>query len=554
MNKLGISLLQPFWNRLRTRFSYVGLAFGTLFFCVSLTPSLLPREFIVQGIESGFALAIGYGVGVSFVWLAQLFEVPQLPPKWERMTKRVTTGCVGVIVVVALYRATVWQNSIRELMEMPPLENVYAPYVVLLAVLCALLLVMAARLFWMGHGVVDRRLKQYLPPRVSNLLSILIVIVILFTVTNRLVIRQLLNAANQAFLEIDQRVDDGMDPPEDALASGSAASLIDWNTIGRQGKNFILSGPNTEEIEGFLERPAKQPIRVYVGLAAFDTPEERAQLALDELIRAGGFDRSTLVVANPTGTGWLQPEAVDTLEYLHAGDTAIVSMQYSYLPSWMTILVDTEGSRISARALFAKVYQYWRGLPEENRPDLYLQGLSLGAFGSEVCADLFTLFEDPIQGGVWSGPPFPSSHWLQITRARNPGSPAWLPTFRDGRMVRFTARENALPREGDSWGAMRYVYIQHASDPMTFFSPELLYEKPAWLQGERGPDVSPYLTWYPVITCLQIAFDLPLATSVPPGYGHNIAAPSYIDAWYDVTQPPDWNSADLKRLKEHFAD
>ena len=489
-----------------------------------------------------------------FVWLAQLFEVPQLPLTWERMSKRVISGCVGVIVVVTLYRATVWQNSIRELMEMAPLETVYAPYVVLIAVFWAWLLVMAARLVGMGHSVVDRKLKLYLPPRVSNLFSIFIVIVIVFTVTNRLVIRQLLNAANQAFLEIDQRVDDGMDPPADVLASGSAASLIHWDTIGRQGKNFILSEPSAEEIQGFLGRPAKQPIRVCVGLGAFDSPEERAQLALDELIRAGGFDRSILVVANPTGTGWLQPEAVDTLEYLHAGDTAIVSMQYSYLPSWMTILVDTEGSRISARALFSKVYQYWRRISEEDRPDLYLHGLSLGAFGSEVCADLFTLFEDPIQGGVWSGPPFPSSYWRQITRDRNPGSPAWLPTFRDGRMVRFTARENALPREGESWGAMRYVYIQHASDPMTFFSPELLYEKPARLQGERGPDVSPYLTWYPVITCLQIAFDLPLATSVPPGYGHNIAVPSYIDAWYDVTQPSGWNSADLEVLKEHFAE
>ena len=32
--------------------------------------------------------------------------------------------------------------------------------------------------------------------------------------------------------------------------------------------------------------------------------------------------------------------AVDSIEYLHRGDTAIVSMQYSYLPSWITILVD----------------------------------------------------------------------------------------------------------------------------------------------------------------------------------------------------------------------
>jgi uncharacterized membrane protein len=65
--------------------------------------------------------------------------------------------------------------------------------------------------------------------------------------------------------------------------------------------------------------------------------EQRAELALEELKRVGGFSRSVLVVATPTGTGWLDPGAVDTVEYLHAGDTAIVSMQYSHLPSWITI-------------------------------------------------------------------------------------------------------------------------------------------------------------------------------------------------------------------------
>jgi uncharacterized membrane protein len=46
----------------------------------------------------------------------------------------------------------------------------------------------------------------------------------------------------------------------------------------------------------------------------------------------GGFERSVLVVATPTGSGWLDNGAVDTLEYLHGGDTAIVATQYSYLP------------------------------------------------------------------------------------------------------------------------------------------------------------------------------------------------------------------------------
>jgi uncharacterized membrane protein len=258
------------------------------------------------------------------------------------------------------------------------------------------------------------------------------------------------------------------------------------------------------------------------------------------------------VVATPTGTGWLDPGAVDTLEYLHEGDTAIVAMQYSYLPSWLTILVDPTRSRESARTLFDEVYAHWKTLPRARRPKLYVHGLSLGALGSAASADLFTVFEDPIQGGVWSGPPFPSSVWVRMTRYRNPDSPMWLPTYRDESMIRFTGRECSLNQGNSRWGPMRFVYIQHASDPMCFFSEDLLYRRPAWLIGKRGPDVSPYLSWLPIVTFLQVAFDLPMATTVPHGYGHNYDAASYIDAWVAVTQPNSWNAADTARLKERF--
>jgi uncharacterized membrane protein len=277
-------------------------------------------------------------------------------------------------------------------------------------------------------------------------------------------------------------------------------------------------------------------------------------LALEELKRVGGFERAVLIVSTPTGTGWLDPGAVDPVEYLHGGDTAIVTMQNSYLPSWITILVDPARSSETATVLFDKIYGHWKTLPPEHRPKLYLQGLSLGALGSAASADLFTVFEDPIQGGLWSGPPFPSQDWARATRYRNEGSPMWLPKFRDGSMLRFTGRKNTLDEQGDRWGPMRFVYIQHASDPMTFFSPDLLYRRPAWLDAPRGPDVSKYLRWYPIVTFLQTAFDLPMATTVPHGYGHNFNAASYIDAWIEITQPPNWTAANAERLKRYFAE
>jgi uncharacterized membrane protein len=406
----------------------------------------------------------------------------------------------------------------------------------------------------MGFRWVDRKISRLLPRRVSNVLSVVLVGLFLLLLVNRVIGRSALHVADRAFLELDQYVDEGIEPPADPRACGSAESLVSWDSIGRRGKDFIAGGPTREQLSAYGSRETLRPIRVYVGLGSCETLEARAELALDELERAGGFERSVLVVATPTGTGWLDPGAVDTLEYLHCGDTAIVSMQYSYLPSWITILVEPEGSREAAKALFGAVYGHWRTLPADRRPKLYLHGLSLGALGSETCADLFTLFDVPIQGGLFSGPPFPSRKWAAATRDRNPDSPAWLPAFRDGTMVRFTGRKNTLDRAGLRWGSMRFVYLQHASDPMTFFSPELLHRRPDWLVGERGPDVSPYLDWYPIVTFLQVAFDLPMATSVPHGYGHNFAAASYLDAWIAITDPKDLTAADIARLKRQFAE
>lgn len=541
------------WTRYWSSFSYVGLAVATLFFAASLTPSLLPRHYAVQGLLSGLALAVGYGVGVFIVWLWLYLEVPRFGDRTQWISKGVTTAIVAAVVALFLWRSTIWQNSIRELMGMEPVASAYPWRVAAIAFVAGALLIAAARLLGAGWRLLHRQIVRVVPRRVSYVVSTLLVAIGLLMVANKVLATFALNAADAMFLRIDTVVDENMPQPTDPAASGSEESLIPWDTIGRQGKNFIVNGPTQESIAKFRGGEAQSPLRVYVGLASKDTPEERAQLALQELIRVGGFKRSFLIVATPTGTGWLDPGAVDTVEYLHGGDTAIVSMQYSYLPSWITILVDPQRSQESARVLFDEIYGHWRSLPRETRPKLYVHGLSLGSLGSEASADLFTVFEDPIQGGVWSGPPFPSSVWSRLTRYRNAGTPMWLPEFRDSSMLRFTAQKSTLDQTDNRWGPMRFVYLQYASDPMCFFSPEILYKRPAWLVGPRGPDVSPYLRWYPIITFLQIGFDLPMATAIPHGYGHNYAPANYIEAWIAVTAPANWTAEDTARLKKQFA-
>lgn len=544
------SLLRRQWES----FSFIGLVVATLFFAASLTPSLLPRHYPVQGILSGFALAAGYSIGVGLVLLWLYLELPRPGAKLESMSRRVTGVVVAIVAVLFLWRATVWQNSIRERMAMEPVASAYPLHVAAIAAVVGLLFVAATRVLFRLWSLLHVRISRVVPRRVSYVLTTVLVALLVISFVNRVVARLALHVADRVFLKIDMSVDEGMAPPADPLACGSSDSLVAWTTIGRQGKEFLLGGATDEEIRSLRSGSVRRPLRVYAGLGSRETMEERAELALDELKRCGGFERSVLIVATPTGTGWLDPAAVDTVECLHGGDTAIVSMQYSYLPSWITILVDPNRSREAAEALFGAVYGHWRTLPKDRRPRLYLHGLSLGSLGSESSADLFTIFEDPIQGAVWSGPPFPSTVWAHAVAGRNPGSPMWLPTVRDGSMLRFTGRENALPAAGHRWGPLRFVYIQHASDPMVFFRRDLLYRRPEWLMDPRGPDVSPYLRWYPVVTFLQVLFDLPMATTTPLGYGHNYAHSSYIDAWREVTVPDGWTDGEIDRLKQHFAE
>src|SRR5690606_41558677 len=80
-----------------------------------------------------------------------------------------------------------------------------------------------------------------------------------------------------------------------------------------------------------------------------------------------------------------------------------------------------------------------------------------------------------------------------------------------------------------------------------------LCRRPAWLGSPRGPDVSPDLRWYPVVTMLQLALDMALATSAPIGYGHVFAPQHYLDAWIAVTGADDWSAEDISALTRHLA-
>jgi uncharacterized membrane protein len=136
------------------------------------------------------------------------------------------------------------------------------------------------------------------------------------------------------------------------------------------------------------------PVRAYVGLKSADSLQGRADLLLEELKRTGAFEREVLVVATTTGTGFLEPAAMQAIEYLHNGNTAIAGAQYSYLPSWISLLADQETTKETSQVVFNTVHDYWSTLPPESRPDIYLFGLSLGSFGVESVLTSINIIND----------------------------------------------------------------------------------------------------------------------------------------------------------------
>ncbi|MDP2319833.1 MAG: alpha/beta-hydrolase family protein [Acidobacteriota bacterium] len=530
--------------------STVGISLGTLFFAFSLTPSLIPRPVAFQGVVSGLSLAAGYALGVGAVALWSYLELPLPNARHHRRVAQAVAAASAAVAIVFLWEASEWQNSVRRLMSLPDEDGVRPLSVAAIAGLVFVALGGVAWGFRRTFTYLSARLGQVFPRRVANVLGVVAATAVFWIVAEGVFLRAALGLADSISQQVDDAIPPDTAPPEDPARTGSAASLIAWEDLGHQGRAFVSSGPSADQLHAFFGEATATPVRVYVGLNAAHTPEARAELALRELLRVGGFERSVLLLVTPTGTGWVDPAALTPVEYLHRGDIASVAMQYSYLPSMLALPTDGAYGAESARALFRAVYGHWTRLPKATRPKLYLYGVSLGALNAERSFDAHDIISDPFQGALLTGLPFRSALWHAVLAGRTPGSPAWLPRYRDGSVIRFMNQDGGLERGDAEWGSFRIAVLHYASDPMTFFSTTTLYRQPEWLAEPRAPDVSSALRWYPVVTMLQLSADMAVANTAPPGFGHSFAGVHYASAWLALMEPKGWSQPDIQRLNE----
>lgn len=500
------------WWQLNPVGAFAGLAGAAL----SVTPSLLPRPPLLQGAVAAVAFATGYALGVA-VWALLRAVLPARVSAAQWMSSRILWMGYAIVwlagVAVMSIAALVWQNEIRRLVEMPPLESVslgafflgFAPLVVLL---------LAAG---KGMGCLYFSLRQ----RVGVVVGLLGVSTVLVAAVAALTVTATI-AVDVIYRDRNASADAGVTEPPSTYRSAGTDSAIDWEDLGRHGAAFVAGGPTAAEISALTGTSSIEPIRVYAGIESAPTLTERADLVVSELERTGAFDRAVLVVATTTGSGWLESQTVDAVEYLYAGDTAIASMQYAYTPSWVSFLFDPDAPVDAATILFGAVEKRWLELPIDDRPLLVTYGLSLGAHGSQATFAGLDDLRLRVDGALLVGSPNGSALWRTLQASRDAGSPVWQPVLNDGREVRWMSQEgdqNALP---GPWAEPRVLYLQHATDPVTWLSPELVWQSPEWLQADqRASDVSPAMVWIPVITALQVGVDMLGGEAVPARHGHN---------------------------------
>jgi len=535
--------------------SMAGLTGAAGGYMAALTPSLLPHKLMFLLLLTALGAITGYAVGATLAWaVSKVLPSPHV--RWVRAFRFVIPALAWLVALIFTPVAVSWQNEQQSALDMPaPLPSTVT-LIVLTAVIITVLLLLGRVVRVATNGIASlisrigpiQRWKTRAagkgssrPTLVMRLATAVALIVIAF-----LGVRVGLSLLISSYDSVNAD-SSGQDPTNLGVNSGSAGSLTPWDTLGREGRFYVSNTMTPDKITAITGQPAQTPVRVYVGMQQADTPEARTALALKELDRVKAWDRPYLVIYAVTGTGWVNPDGINSLETVTGGDVTTVAVQYSAVPSWIGFVVDQNTTMVQNRDTVNAIVEAWKAKPADSRPELILFGESLGSFGSQAAWDANASPEtvaNDIQKVIWIGPPAESTLWKPWQAGRTAG-PAWQPVIGDGKIAHvYIGPEELRAATGQTGPTISFV--AHPNDPVVYWSPDLLLKKPDWLNAPLGPGVAPQMQWFPVITFLQVGMDL-ISGGEPPEVGHNYAA-GIGPAVALTVNPPGWTPEQTAKL------
>lgn len=498
-------------------------------YLASMSPSLLPRTWVIQGAIAGVCAAFGYAVGRLLEWIfSGIARWAQIRVTMSEPARQlVLWGWPALLALVVIATPAI---TLRRHQRTAALTGTHAPTEIDLVLATGVAVAVFALIMGLWEGLTwliretSRLPSRAAPGWVARTIAAVVVLVLLGLAVDRFVIAPFVGAAASSATTVNAGgVEDPA--PTSPLRSGSPASAESWESLGWQGRTFVASGPPQDLIAEVTGAPAQEPIRVYAGLTPERDLADTAAAVVAELERTGAFERDALLIIGTTGTGWVNEWVPSAFEMLLGGDSAVAAMQYSTLPSALAFIESAATPQDAGTALISAVEEALAALPEDDRPRLYLSGESLGAYGANAAFDSLEDLLERVDGAVFTGTPGFTPLWEEITAARVESSTMALPVVDNGRHVRFASTPAELEadqfgRELGPWHEPRVVYLQHRSDPVVWWHPSLLYRTPDWLDETRHDSPAEQMSWAPFVTFWQVTADLGWAAEAPPGEGH----------------------------------
>jgi len=176
----------PWWLR---HYTFTGTAVGLIFIWFSMTPSLLPRGALFQGLVSGCSGASGYGLGVFAVWLFHYMRMKDdspPPPRWAWKVL-IPVGVVGMVLMAIWFH--VWQDDVRDLMGVEHLKWYDYPFAAVLSLVVLFTLVEIGQLIRKLVSFLVGQLDRIAPFRVSATIVVVLLVVLTITLLNGVVVK-----------------------------------------------------------------------------------------------------------------------------------------------------------------------------------------------------------------------------------------------------------------------------------------------------------------------------------------------------------------------------